>query len=149
MEDIFQYKDRDQFYKFLIEDFGFKKVDEKYYAKAFGNFYILLSSNKFLLQYIKDRLFLTIQIASLFEPSNWHDLAFIKNYIYNPDVINAENQDIFSRERFDELNSFLKTDFELISNLFDKENFKNTQIKIDHLLRQKFIQEHPGSLDSN
>jgi len=146
MEEIFPYEDREQLYKFLIEDFGFTKLEESYSPEAFGNYYIILYSNVFLLRYIKDRSFLTIEIASHLDPSNWYDLSFIKNFIYNPDNINPDNQSIFTKNRIEDLNNFLKKDFELISDLFDRENFKDTKKKIDELLRKQFNQRFPGAI---
>jgi hypothetical protein len=143
-EDILKYENRDKLYKFLIEDFGFVKLEERYDPKAFGNYYIILSSNDFLLRYIKDRSFLTVEIASHSEPSNWYDLSFIKNFIYNPDNINPDKQSIYSSKRLEDLNNFLKNDFELISDLFNIANYKNTQERIDELLKRQFNQRFPG-----
>jgi hypothetical protein len=146
MEETFPYENREQLYNFLIEDFGFIKQEENYSAQSFGNYYILLYSNVFFLRYIQDRLFLTIEIASHSDPSHWYDLSFIKNFIYRPDNINSDDQPISVKKRIEDLNNFLKNDFELISDLFDKENFQNTQKKIDKLLRQQFDQRFPGAI---
>jgi hypothetical protein len=147
MEDIFKYENRDQLYQFLITDFGFVKEDEFYDTKAFGNFYIVLSSNEFLLRYINDRLFLTIEIASHADPSNWYDLSFLKNFIYHPEDINPDNGTINSKERIEDLNNFLKKDHDLISDLVNRDNYKDTRSKIDKLLRQRFNQRFPGMME--
>ena len=128
--------------KNLIENFGFIKLDEFYDKQAFGNFYIILSSEYCLVRYIKDRSFLTIEIASHAEPSNWYDLSFIRNLIYAPNNINPNNRDVFSIERIEKLNQFLKYEFVGISNLFKKENYKNTKNRIDELLRQQFNERY-------
>ena len=145
MEDILNYNKREQLYKWLIDDFGLTKVEERYNDKAFGNFFITLSASDFLAKYVNDRSYLTIIIASHTEPSKWYDLSFIKDYIYNPDNINSEDQPD-NNIRIEELNSFLKKDFYLISDLFNKENYADTRRKIDKLLKDKFIKDHPGMI---
>ena len=143
-EEILKYENRDNLYKFLIDDFGFVKQEEGYSAESFGNFYIELSSEKFLLRYINDRSFLTIEIASLFEPSKWYNLAFIENFIYHPEDINPDEREISNAKRIEGLNMFLKRDFGLISNLYNSENYKNIQEKVDQLLKMRFEQRFPG-----
>ena len=143
-EDILKYENRDDLYKFLIEDFGFVKRDENYSATSFGNFYIELSSDNLLLRYVNDRPFLTIEIKPLFEPSKWYDLSFIENFIYHPEDINPDKQEISNAKRIEGLNRFLKRDFGLISNLYNKENYRNTQEKIGELLKIRFDKRFPG-----
>jgi hypothetical protein len=121
MEDIFKYENRDQLYQFLITNFGFVKEDEFYDTKAFGNFYIVLSSNEFLLRYINDRLVLTVEIASHADPSNGYDLSFLMNFIYHPEDINPDDRLMTSKDRIEELNNFLKKDYDLISDLVNRE----------------------------
>jgi hypothetical protein len=145
-EDILKYENRDNLYKFLIDDFGFVKQEEQYSAESFGNFYKELSSDKFLIRYINDRSFLTIEIASFFAPSDWYDLSFIENYIYHPDEINPDQPELDNAKRIEGLNMFLKRDFGLISNLYNRENYKNTLENIGGLLRKRFEERFPGSI---
>jgi hypothetical protein len=146
MEDILKYENRDQLYKFLIDGFGLVKVGEKHDPKAFGNFFITLSAKEFLLRYVNDRSYLTIEIASHSEPSKWHDLSFVKNFIYHPDNINSDDRSIDNNTRIEELNSFLRKDFDLISDLFNNDNYTDTRQKLDELLRQQFNQRFPGMI---
>jgi len=144
MKDILNYESRDQLYKFLIRDFGLVKVDENYDAEAFGNFFVMLSAREFMLKYINDRSYLTIEIASHSEPSKWYDLSFIKKFIYHPDDINSNDRLIDNTTRIEELNSFLRTDFDLISDLFNADNYMNTRQEIDKLLKEQFNKDFPG-----
>ena len=146
MKDLLKYENRDQLYKFLIDDFGVIKVDEKYDPKAFGNFFVTLSAKEFLLRYLIDRSYLTIEIASHSEPAKWLDLSFIKNIIYDPENINSNDRSVNNNTRIEELNSFLRKDFDLISGLFNSENYTNTRKNIDELLRRQFNQKFPGML---
>jgi hypothetical protein len=144
MEDVLNYGKRDQLYKFLMSDFGFVKADEKYYPQAFGNFIITLSSKEFMVRYINDRSYLTIEIAGHLEPSKWYDLSFLKNLIYHPENINSDDRSIDNTARMEELDSFLRKDFELISDLFNKDNYVDTCEKIDKLLKEQFSKRFPG-----
>jgi hypothetical protein len=147
LEEVLKYENRENLYKFLIDDFGFAKTAEKYSAEAFGNFYIDISSDKFLLRYVNDRDFLTIEIAPVFDPSNWYSLSFLENFIYHPEDINPDEREISNAERIEGLNRFLKRDFDLISDLYNKENYKNTQGKIAELLKISFDKRFPGMME--
>jgi hypothetical protein len=103
-----------------------------------GNYYILLSGKEFLLRYDKNMSFLTISIASHSNPSKWIDLTFVKNFIYNPNDVNPDEQSIGTDKRIEELNNFLRNDFNLIADLFSEQKYKSTQEKIDQLLKQLF-----------
>jgi hypothetical protein len=144
-EDILNYDNRDKFFHFLIEDFNFVKLEEKYYPETFGDFYIVLSGREFLLRYSKSKSFLSIEIASYLNPSKWTDLTFVKNFIYNPSCVNPDEQSISTNERIEGLNNFLRNDFNLITDLFSRKKYKNTQEKIDKLLQQLFEQRFPQS----
>src|ERR1700741_4299778 len=75
MEDILKYENREELYESLLKDLNLKKVDEKYNAQAFGNFYIILAAKEFLIQYVNDRDFLTIEFASNYAPPNKYGLT--------------------------------------------------------------------------
>jgi hypothetical protein len=137
MEDILNYDKRNQLYQFLIEDFNFVKDEEKFDPKAFGNFYVQLSHRNFWLTYINDRSFLTISITSHWDPNNSYDLSFISDYIYDPENINNK-QAVDNYQRIETLNNFIRKDFDLIVDLFDKANYEDTKNKIDDLLKRQF-----------
>ena len=144
MTNILKYDNRDQLYIFLIQQFGLAKLEEHYYPEKFGNFYITLSGNKFLVRYVNDRSYLTIQIASCVEPSKWYDLSFIMNYIYQPENINPDGPLLSNEERINALNAFLKKDFNLIGDLFSSDNYFDTRQKIDRLLKEQFNERFPS-----
>ena len=107
IEDILKYENRDQLYKYLIDDFGLFKIEEKYDSEYFGNFYITLSAEEFLLCYVNDRSFMDILISSKVEPSKWFALSFVKDLIDN-NMINADEKEMDNYTRIEELNKFLK-----------------------------------------
>lgn len=147
MEDILNYGNRGQLYKFLMDDFGLVKVDEKYDAQAFGNFFITLSAKEFLLRYINDRSYLTIEIASHSDPTKWYNLSVLKNFIYHPENLNSDDRSVDNNTRIEELNSFLRNDFGLISDLFNDDNYTHTRQKINKLLKEQFYKNFPGMIN--
>jgi hypothetical protein len=144
MKDILNYENREELFKFLIDDFGLIKLEERYDPKNFGNFLIELSAKDFVLIYINDRSFLTIDIASKLDPDSSYALSFVKDFIYNPDNINSDDKIIDNQKRIEELNNFLKKDFDKICNLFNSTNYYNTKKQIDALLMQQFKRRNPG-----
>ncbi|OFX44944.1 MAG: hypothetical protein A2W95_08205 [Bacteroidetes bacterium GWA2_40_14] len=142
IEDILKYENRDQLYKYLIDDFGLFKIEEKYDSEYFGNFYITLSAEEFLLCYVNDRSFMDILISSKVEPSKWFALSFVKDLIDN-NMINADEKEMDNYTRIEELNKFLKNKFNLINELFNKKNYPITKMKIDEGLKQQFNLKFP------
>ncbi len=145
MNESITYENISQYYQFLIDEFEFEKIDEKYYPKAFGNFYVALSSPGFLLQYTCDRSYVTIQISADIYPLKWYNLSFVKNYIYQPEKINSAD-DGDNVKRIELLNNFIIQDFDLITDLFSKENYPDTKKKIDDALKMEFLRCFPGSI---
>ena len=146
MNDILKYENREQLYKFLVDDFGLVKIDERFDAESFGNFLVVLEASDFLITYINDRSFLTINISSKSEPENSFSLSHVRDFLYNPDKINTYEQKMDNVKRIGELNSFLKKDFSKISGLFNARNYPNTKKQIDGLLKQQFKKRYPGMI---
>jgi hypothetical protein len=145
MKNLEIYENREKLYASVLKDLKLKKVDEKYYPESFGNFFVELSSKKFLIRYTMDRLFLTIQIASNSVPSKWYDLSFIKNFINNADKINPGDE-FDNLTRINELNKFLKIHFDRINELLNPDNYKRTFTELDKLLREEFKCRFPGAV---
>lgn len=138
MDELLDYNKRDRLYNFLIDDFGLLKLSENYDEENFGNFSILLSSINFLVNYVNDRSFLTIEIASKYNPDKWYDLSFIKDFM---DVAQEENQkkiNLSNKERIKVLNNFLAINFNNISELMNEKNYIGTQIQLDQFLKEQF-----------
>jgi len=151
MEDLLKYENRENLYGSLLKELDLKKVDEKYDAEAFGNFYIILAAKEFQIRYVNDRDFLTIEFASNYVPPNkygfteWLDLSFLMNLVNNAPEINPDNtRDNFTRIR--ELNDFLKNEYDLINDLLDKDNYKFTLDKLDALLEEEFRRRYPNAI---
>ncbi len=142
MEEILKYENRDNLYKFLIEDFGFVKVNEKYEEQMFGNFYITLESQDFFITYINDRSHLNIEITSKQETSNSYSLSFVQSLIYDPININSTYIDS-NIIRIEDLNDFLKNDYTKICELFNKYNYWDTKNQIDSYLMKTYKKRNP------
>ena len=146
MDKLLNYRKRDKLYQFLINDFGFVKIDEGYDSKSFGNFYISLSSKDFLIDYINDRSFLDINIRSKLHPEGSISLTLLKNYLHNPAKLNNSDEGPDNKTRIERLNNFLKTDYEKICELVNENNYLETKTKIDELLKEQFLKRFPNSI---
>ena len=147
MEEILKYEYRDNLYRFLIDDFGLKKVEDRYYPEDFGNFHIILAATNFLLRYFNDRSILSIEIASKYESMDdkWYALSFIEDLIYNPENINARENESDNAKRIEKSNNFLRNDFERINELFSKQNYPNTKKALEEGLRKQFYLKFPSA----
>jgi hypothetical protein len=143
MGKILEYENRDRLYDFLVKEFGLVKINERYDAENFGNFYITLSAKDFLLSYVNDRSFLTINITSKLEPTKGFDLSYVKDLLYNPEVINSNGAKT-NELRIQELNDFLKKDFDKVRLLFNNNNYYETKKHIEDLLLKQFKKKNPG-----
>ncbi len=143
MENISKNENRENVYQFLIDSYRFKVENEKNYADKWGNFYIYLTGEFFLLRYYSDRNFLSVEIASKDEPENWYALSFIRDLIYNPEVINADETVKDNSTRIEGLNTFLREDFNTIGELFSKANYTDTKKRLDEGLKKQFFLKHP------
>ena len=146
MEDILRYENREQLYKVLINKLGLNIVEEKYDSQSFGNFFITLSAREFFLRYVNDRSQLSIVIAGRSDPSKWYDLSFVREYIYDPENINKDDSAKGNATRIKELNEFLLESFDLVSDLFNADNYADTRRKIDELLKRQFNRRFPGMI---
>ena len=143
MENILKYENRQILYQFLVDDYGFKIKEEKDY-KALG-YYSDLVGNFFLLRYYNDRDVLSIDIASKADINNRYALSFIKDLIYNPDAINSDENIKGNTTRMNELNDFLRKDFDKICELFSEANYHDTKKRLDEGLRKQFFLKHPDA----
>ncbi|MDQ3108979.1 MAG: hypothetical protein M3R17_03705 [Bacteroidota bacterium] len=143
LEEILIYENRDQLYQFLIDDFDFIKAAEKYDPVNFGNWAVELADKDITLTYYNDRSFLDINIAKKDERTDGYSLSFVQDFIYNPENINSDEitENVI---RIKTLNNFLKRDFLKIKNLFNSENYIDTQQKINYLLKEKFFKRFPS-----
>jgi len=146
MKNPLKYENREELYGFLINDFGLIKIDEKYDASNFGNFYITLVADDFWISYVNDRSFLDVNITIKMEANHSYTLSFVRDFIYNPEKINEEDKKR-NAKRIKDLNEFFKNDFDKISELFNPINYMDIKRKIDKLLKDKFRKRFPGMID--
>lgn len=142
MEEILKFENRQKLYQFLVDSYGFTVKEEKNYNEM--GYYVDLSITFFLLRYYNDRLFLSIDIASLYdETRHLYALSFIRDLIYNPESINASDEIEDNVVWINGLNDFLRKDFGEICELLNKENYPDTKIKIDKGLEKTFFIKYP------
>lgn len=123
-------ENREKLYNFLIQDFGLHKVQEEFQPENFGNFFVVLFSKEFLLRYVNDRSFLSIDIASQMKPSKWYDLSIVKALLYNEQILNETTG-------IEELNEFLRKELNHISELFGQQHYSTTKMKLEELSNQR------------
>ena len=142
MKNLLDFKNRDLLYKDLLRYVNLSIVDEKYYKEYFGDFYITLSNDVLLIRYVNERSYLTITVASQFEPSNWSDLSFLIALISGAETAPAYNH-LSNEERIAEFNQYLIENFEIIKRLFDKTNYQNTVTQLYNIKKDSFFRHFP------
>ena len=143
MENTVEFESRDQLYGQIVKDLNLQKIDEVYYPHNVGSYVVTFSAEKFLIRYGMDRLQLFIFIASNSRPTEWLDLVFLKNFINKASEINPDDQN-FDLQSVKQLNKFLIMNYDLIAQLLDSRNHQNTFDKIKALLKEQYINKHPG-----
>ena len=79
-----------------------------------------------------------IEIASHSDQSQWYNLAFIKDLLYNPDKINENENSAENHAQIEALNNFLKTDFDRICDLYSDRIYPIMKERLDELLKEQF-----------
>lgn len=143
-EELLKFQNREKLFRFLIDDYGMTVIEERYYEDVFGNFYVELSGPDFFLRYVIDRLILEVVIRSKHIPSEWYSLSFIKDLLYSDEVNSiADRRDNLSR--LNDLNNFLKEDYNRISYLFNENNNVKTHNTLDRKLKEQFKKNFPNA----
>ncbi|WP_285010119.1 hypothetical protein [Pedobacter faecalis] len=145
MEDVLTYENSQVLYKFLIERYGFKKIEDHYAPLSFGNFYITLQLNDLLVTYINDRSYITVELSNNNHPDKTTPLAALMRLLKVPIECQVHDTDT-NAERVNKLNSFLETNLSMIVRLYSKSNYLITDEKINDLLKEEFIKRNPGLL---
>ncbi len=94
------------------------------------------------------RGFLGIDISSYFDKNkDFFALIFLRDLIYKPDSINADVKKKDNATFVNELESFLKKDFDKIYNLLGNDNYPETKWKIDEGCEKSFYLRFPSAKD--
>ncbi len=87
---------------------------------------------------------LSIEISSHKEKKRYA-LSFIKDLIYNPEAINADETVKDNVTRIEELNNFLRKDFDKICELLSEVNYPDTRKKLEEGLNKQFFLRYPSA----
>jgi len=80
-ESMFNEQVKKQFW-YLIEDYGFSVVDERYNPEAFGNSLVDFQSNSIVMRVLLDRGEVTVDFRPRTGPSNsWYDLGSVVEFL--------------------------------------------------------------------
>lgn len=103
-------------------------------------YYVNLISKFFFLRYANDRMIFEINVASLDDLKTTYSLSCVKDLIYNPESINAGEETEDSTIKINELNNFLRRDFDKIYELFKSENYADTKKDLRKEWKSSIIQ---------
>jgi hypothetical protein len=145
MKKFLDYSNRLEMYGFLINDFNFMLVEEKFDEQNFCNFFIDLLGKNFLIRYVKDRDYLTIEVSPAFtNTKNWIPLSVIKDHFSTSGSISQPEPIVDTDERINNLNNFLKKDLDRISNWFAPDNYKQNYERLLEQLKSSFDRKYPN-----
>lgn len=135
-----------KFYKFLLDEFNCRITNEFISGSNKMN-YTLIEIDNFILRYISEKDNWTIDIISRFDLSkNWFPLSFVKEYIEKGIIVNSgksyhQRSQHDNEEDISELNTFIKNNFDILSSLFNEQNYCKTLYKLKSESRNSFLRK--------
>jgi len=130
---------------------GFEVIDKVYDNQSFGNWIVLLRSDKLFIRFIQDRgdVFLTLgPYLGFHQLRDTHDLLDILiDYIKKKDVdilTRKFSKDMDEDEQFRRLSSLLLTNYEEILVFVNSATFNEEKDKISKLWAEKFKNAFPN-----
>jgi len=139
-----------KYFGFLFEH-DFRIIDKFYDNTNFGNWIVLLRSEKLFLQFVQDRGDLSIIIGPHFGFHQLRDTDNLINVEILIDYIKKKDFDISPRvpsksiiEQFIRLSSLLLADYDEVIAFFDSEKFMEEKETIGKLFREKFNSRYPN-----
>ena len=115
---------------------GFKLVEKKV-SPHFGDYYDTFSNNIIELRFSSSKSFISVDIRNIEGEKIWFDLALVRALLYQEQKLNVVTT-------IDEHFDFLEKEFNLISELFKKENYDFTKKKLKDLEDKRAKQMFPG-----
>jgi len=131
-----KYEDREQLYKYLINDYGFKVIEEGYSPKIFGNFYDILAGKDILFKYVNDRSIISIEVSKDMAEPEWYYISLFKTLLYKEATVDSVD--------IEKENSFIKNEIDKIAELFNDANYPTTQKSLIKIRDQDFKKSFPG-----
>ena len=113
----------------LKKEHGFKQISE-YRSGNFGDFIIALENSDMLLRILRDRDFLSLEIATK-NYKRWYDLAFIEP-LFNPreDLIN-------NVVLFEDSFHLFENNYDKLKSMFSDEFFLDTDDRMQNLMQRR------------
>jgi len=124
----------------FLEKKGFTVTSQLSGGYLPNDYVVTLESPYFFMKYGLEKFTAFMEISSISDKDNWHDLALVKALLYNEEVSNKKPDTA-------ELENFLQTDFDKIKILFDITNYPQTKEKLNDLVQIRLQQMFPGLKD--
>ena len=114
-------------------------LNEHHRSSYFGDYYDIFKNDIIGLRFSRDKSFLSIDVCSLKEESNWCDLTLVKALLYRETELNI----VTNTEQYYQ---FLEKEFYPILELFNQENYFTTKEKLEYLSNERAKQMFPRQL---
>lgn len=111
-----------------LKDYGFC-IEEKNISESFGNYYITYSSDYFKLRFVNDRDANFIDISPLTTAEKWTPISLIRLLI--------EKREYSKKTNFIEEKEFILRNINSIKELFNLDNFQETEKKINIIIDKR------------
>jgi hypothetical protein len=113
----------------LLQQHGFKKIEEIYRPEEFGNALIKMVSSDFQLRFFRDRSQVVVDIAP---PSTdrWHKLEYVLEFVDS----STHSDDFGSPPDIDKLAKSLEKNYHKVRELFSD---NVTQLNFEHFVKTK------------
>lgn len=122
----------------LLQQYGFKKIEEMYSPEDFGNAFIKMVSSDFQLRFIRDRDQVFVDVAPI-ATDHWHKLEYALEFV-DPDI---RFEEFGSPPEVGRLAKSLEKNYHKVRELFSNDltqlNFERfVKIKTDELITKLF-----------
>ena len=122
-------------FDYLLSDYNFKVLDTVD-LENFGDSYAITESPSFRLRFILERNKPFVEMASLHNPNDWHDVALVR-VLFDPNLeyeyTNLEVLAVFIDENFSEL-----------AMLFSKKNLEKTEFALKEAKKKYLEKKFPN-----
>ena len=138
----------EDYFQFLFRD-GFQIVD-RYDQLAFGNWIVVLGSEKGLVRFIQDREEISVRMAppwastSIDQSQHYIDLSLLVNFLNKTETISlSTRKSLRMTDQFESLRSKLHAHYSEIISLLTSDNFLATEDEIKIFQRRQIEKAFP------
>ncbi|MDQ0640168.1 hypothetical protein QF042_003733 [Pedobacter sp. W3I1] len=126
---------KEEIYNFLKLN-GFK-LEQQDTSEYFNDYFDVFANDVFAVRFSSTKSFETVDIRNIKDEENWYDLALIKALLFNEVELNQVTT-------IQTHIGFLRQEFHRIGELFDRQHYPNTKIRLDELGNKRAKQMFPS-----